>query len=107
MTWDERVASVRLHGFTDRQAAFLVTVMLHAGVCLGRHYCNFSGIAYGRKMHDFFQSLLARGYATARTCDHHKARAYTTSITSPCTAPLGNPITATGNLRRCRVRLSA
>jgi hypothetical protein len=76
MTWNERVASVRLHGFTDRQAAFLVTVMLHAGVCLGRHYCNFSGIAYGRKMHDFFQSLLARGYATARTCGHHKARLY-------------------------------
>ena len=76
MTWDERVANVRLHGFTDRQAAFLVTVMLHAGVCLGRHYCNFSGIAYGRKMHDFFQSLLARRYATARTCGHHKARLY-------------------------------
>jgi hypothetical protein len=27
-------------------------------------------------MHDFFQSLLARGYATARTCGHHKARLY-------------------------------
>src|SRR5437870_2025546 len=76
MTWEERVAKVRLHGFTDRQAAFLVTVMLHAGVCLGRHYCNFSRIAYGRKMHDFFQSLLARGYATARACGHHKARLY-------------------------------
>ena len=61
MTWDERVAKVRLHGFTDRQSAFLVTVMLHAGVCLGRHYCTFAGLAYGRKMHDFFQALLARG----------------------------------------------
>src|SRR5207244_5588631 len=29
MTWDERVAYVRLHRYTDRQAAFLVTVMLH------------------------------------------------------------------------------
>jgi hypothetical protein len=76
MTWDERVAKVRLHGFTDRQSAFLVTVMLHAGVCLGRHYCTFAGLAYGRKMHDFFQSLLARGYATARACGHHKARLY-------------------------------
>jgi hypothetical protein len=76
MTWDERVAKVRLHGFTDRQAAFLVTVMLHAGVCLGRHYCTFAGLAYGRKMHDFFQSLLARGFATARACGHHKARLY-------------------------------
>jgi hypothetical protein len=76
MTWDQRVAQVRLHGFTDRQAAFLVTVMLHAGVCLGRHYCSFARIAYGQKMHDFFQSLLARGYATARGCGHHKARLY-------------------------------
>ena len=76
MTWDERVAKVRLHGFTDRQSAFLVTVMLHAGVCLGRHYCTFAGLAYGRKMHDFFQALLARGYATARACGHHKARLY-------------------------------
>ena len=76
MTWDERVAKVRLHGFTDRQSAFLVTVMLHAGVCLGRHYCTFAGLAYGRKMHDFFQALLARGYATAHACGHHKARLY-------------------------------
>ena len=76
MTWDERVAKVRLHGFTDRQSAFLVTVMLHAGVCLGRHYCTFADLAYGRKMHDFFQALLARGYATARACGHHKARLY-------------------------------
>ena len=48
MTWDERVAKVRLHGFTDRQFLFLVTVMLHAGVCPGRQYCTFAGLAYGR-----------------------------------------------------------
>ena len=76
MTSEERLAQVRLHGFTDRQAGFLVTVMLHAGVCLGRHYCAFAGIQYGRKMHDFFQLLVGRGYATARPCGHHKARLY-------------------------------
>ena len=76
MTWGERLAQVRLQGFTDRQAGFLVTVMLHSGVCLGRHYCAFAGIQYGRKMHDFFQSLVGRGYATARPCGHHKARLY-------------------------------
>jgi len=39
MTWDERVDAVAGHapGVTDRQAAFLVTVMLHAGVCMDRH----------------------------------------------------------------------
>src|SRR6185295_4131651 len=76
MTWNERRGAIADLGFTERQAGFLVTVMLHAGVCLGRHYCTFAGIAYGRKMHDFFQSLLARGYATARACGHHKARLY-------------------------------
>ena len=55
MTFDERVQAVTTFGFTERQAAFLVTVMLHAGVCLGRHYCTFAGLAYGRKMHDFFE----------------------------------------------------
>lgn len=76
MTWDERVAQVRLHGFTDRQAAFLVTVMLHAGVCVGRQYCAFAGIPHGRKVCDFFDSLVTRGYATARPCGHHRARLF-------------------------------
>jgi hypothetical protein len=61
MTWEERRRAVQLMGFTERQAGFLVTVMLYAGVCLGRQYCTFGRIAYGQKMHDFFQSLLSRG----------------------------------------------
>jgi len=76
VTWEERVAAVTKFGFTERQAGFLVTVMLHAGVCLGRHYCTFARIAYGQKMHDFFGVLLDRGYATARPCGHNKARIY-------------------------------
>ncbi len=76
MTWEQRVAAVAAYGFTERQAGFLVMVMLHAGVCLGRHYCTFARIAYGQKMHDFFQGLLDRGYATARGCGHNKARLY-------------------------------
>jgi hypothetical protein len=76
MTWDQRVAKVQLHGFTDRQARFLVTVMLHAGVCLQRHYSAFAGIAHGRKVCDFFDSLVGRGYATASPCGHHRARVF-------------------------------
>jgi hypothetical protein len=76
MTWEERVRAVKNMGFTDRQAGFLVTVMLYAGVCLGRQYCTFARIAYGQKMHDFFQSLLARGFVTARGCGHNRARLY-------------------------------
>ena len=76
MTWQERVHAVELLGFTERQAGFLVTVMLFAGVCFGRHYCTFARIAYGQKMHDFFQSLLARGFVTSRGCGHNRARLY-------------------------------
>src|SRR5262249_34348671 len=76
MTWQERVRAVAKLGFTERQAGFLVTVMLYAGVCLGRHYCTFARIAYGQKMHDFFQSLLERGVATSRSCGHNRARLY-------------------------------
>jgi hypothetical protein len=76
MTWDQRVAKVQLHGFTERQAGFLVTVMLHAGVCLQRHYSAFAGIAHGRKVCDFFDSLVGRGYATASPCGHHRARVF-------------------------------
>jgi hypothetical protein len=76
MTASERIQAVQLKGFTERQAGFLVAMMLYAGVCLGRQYCTFAGIAYGRKMHDFFQLLLARGYVTAHRCGHNRARIY-------------------------------
>ena len=66
MTREERVRAVAALGFTERQASFLVTVMLHAGVCVPRQYCAYSRITYGQKVVDFFRLLLARGYATAR-----------------------------------------
>jgi hypothetical protein len=76
MTAAERMENVQSHGFTERQATFLVTLMLHSGVCMGRHYCTHAGIAYGQKMHDFFRGLLARKFATVRHCGHNRARLY-------------------------------
>lgn len=76
MTWEERLRAVGKLGLTERQAGFLVMVMLHAGVCLGRQYCSYGRISYGQKMHDFFRLLLARGYATARACGNQNARLY-------------------------------
>jgi hypothetical protein len=52
-------------GFTDRQARFLVTVMRHAGIFIGRQYAAFAGITHGQKVHDFIQTLLVRRLATA------------------------------------------
>src|SRR5712692_7554842 len=90
VTLDERVQAVTTFGLTGRQAAFLVTVMLHAGVCLGRQYCTFAGIAYGRKFHDFFRLLLDRGYATAQPCRHNMARLYHIQY-KPLYAAIGEP----------------
>src|SRR3954464_11006246 len=76
MTHAERVSAVAALGFTERQAAFLVLVMLHSGVCLGRQYCAFAGIVRGQKMADFFQKLTAKRLATPYPCGHNKARIY-------------------------------
>jgi hypothetical protein len=50
-------------GLTDRQSRFLVTVMRHAGVFVGRQYAAFAGITHGQKVHDFIQTLLVRRIA--------------------------------------------
>ena len=53
MTESDRVLAVsELGKFTERQAGFLVHVMLHAGVCVGRQYCAYAGIVRGQKMVD-------------------------------------------------------
>jgi hypothetical protein len=56
--------SVLPGGFTDRQTRFLVTVMLHAGVFVGRQYAAFAGITHGQKVHDFIEKLLVRRFVT-------------------------------------------
>jgi hypothetical protein len=45
----ERAASIQALGFTERQARFLVTVMVHSGVFVERQYCRFGGSRTGRK----------------------------------------------------------
>jgi predicted site-specific integrase-resolvase len=51
--------------FAQRQARFLVTVMLHSGVCLLRQYTAFAGIVHGQKTRKFFAKLVKHRYATA------------------------------------------
>ena len=64
MTHEERVQSVVGFGFTERQAAFLVEVMLHSGFFLGRQYCAFARIVRGQKLVDFLEKLTSRRLAT-------------------------------------------
>jgi hypothetical protein len=51
-------------GFTELQARFLATVMLHSGVFVGRQYAAFAGITHGQKVHDFIDKLLVRKLVT-------------------------------------------
>ena len=76
MTSAERVRAVAEKGFTDRQAGFLVTVMLHSGVCVGRQYCVYARIVRGQKVHDFFASLVAKRFATSYAAAHRRAHIY-------------------------------
>ena len=60
---EERTEAVSAFGFTERQACFLVEVLIHSGVFVERQYCAFAGITHGQKTHDFLRRLVERGYA--------------------------------------------
>ena len=91
MTWDERVKAIADHGFTERQAGFLVTVMLHSGVCLGRHYSAFARITHGAEG----AGLLSKGRGSqvrdGASLRAQQGQAVTTFITSRCTKRLVSP----------------
>jgi len=76
VTFEERAAALTTKGFTDRQARFLVTVMLHSGVCMDRQYCAFAGIRHGQKTSDFFDGLVRLRAATVYRCAHGRARIF-------------------------------
>lgn len=76
MTFEERVQAMIDHGFTERQAGFLTTVMLHSGVCLGRQYCAYAGIVRGQKVHDFFRNLVAKNHVSVYSRAHRKTHLY-------------------------------
>src|SRR5712692_5319465 len=76
MTWDERRKAICEFGFTERQAGFLVTVMLHSGVCVPRQYASFAGTAYGHKVTRFFEKLVQRDFAAVCDCLHNRAALY-------------------------------
>jgi hypothetical protein len=77
MTLKERTQAVaKMGGFTERQARFLVTVMLHAGVCVPRQYATFCGIVHGQKTRKFFAKLVRLGFASVYDCRHNRARIY-------------------------------
>ena len=63
-------------GFTERQARFLVTAILHSGVCVPRQYARFAGIVHGQKTRKFFAKLVRLEYASMHDCRHNRAVLY-------------------------------
>jgi hypothetical protein len=90
MTFETRVQAVSAHSFTERQAAFLVTVMLHAGVCVIRQYCTFGRMVYGQTAKDFFARLVRHGLATVYDSAHSRARIFHLQ-SRPLYAAIGEP----------------
>jgi hypothetical protein len=76
MTFDDRVRALEAWGFSKRQTRFLVTVALHSGFCLHRHYAAFAGLAYGEGVRDFFDRLVARRLATRLTFRRDRGHVY-------------------------------
>lgn len=76
MTEQDRVSAIVARGYTERQARFLVLVMLHSGVCTVRQYCQFSSISRGQKSQDFFARLIARKHATSSSDVNGKLRVF-------------------------------
>jgi len=63
----QRVNAIGAFGFTERQARFLVTVLVHSGVFIARQYSAFAGIVHGQNTRDFVGKLVHQGYATPIT----------------------------------------
>ena len=76
MTADERIKAVSDFGFTERQARFMVTVMLNGGVCVPRQYARSVGTAYGQNVNVFFDKLVKKGFAVRCSCVHNRAGVY-------------------------------
>jgi hypothetical protein len=76
LTPEDRTVALTAFGFTPRQASFLATVIVHAGVCVQRQYATFAGIASGQKVRDFFDELERRRLANAYACTRPGSRIY-------------------------------
>ena len=86
-----RIGTLMRFGFTERQARFLVHVLVFSGVFLERQYRTFTGLAHGQKTHDFLAKLVTAGYGTAMTPGAlHRGRLYHVQF-KPLYRAIGEP----------------
>jgi hypothetical protein len=73
----ERVNAIASFDFSERQARFLVNVLLRSGVFVERQYCSFAGIVHRQKSTAFIKSLVERRFATPITLGKlHRGRMF-------------------------------
>ena len=81
----ERMQAIAAFGFTERQARFLLNVLLHSGVFVERQYCSFAGIVHGQKSTDFLKTLVKAAF---RDADHNGEAPSRSDVSSPLQAAL-------------------
>ena len=90
MRAEDRIKAVSDFGFTERQASFMVTVMLNGGVCVPRQYARSVGTAYGQNVNVFFDKLVKKGFAVRCSCVHNRAAVYQLGF-QPLYRAIGEP----------------
>jgi len=87
----ERVEAIAAFGFTERQARFLLNVLLHSGVFIERQYCSSAGLVHGQMSTDFIKTLIERRFATPiATGKLHRGRMFHVHY-KPLWAAIGEP----------------
>jgi hypothetical protein len=76
VTLEDRASALEYLGFNARQTRFIVTVALHGGYCLRRHYAQVAGLSYGAGVRDFLDRLVARGLARRQTFRRDRGHVY-------------------------------
>ena len=93
---EARVNALGGFGFTERQRAFLVTVMVHSGCFLERHYCAFTRTVRGQNSREF----MAASWRAASPMPSNRGRSgedgCATFTTSRSTKRSARPTTETG-----------
>jgi hypothetical protein len=76
MTPAERLSALEPLGLTPRQTQFVMTVALHGGYCLRRHYLQFTGLRYGKNVRHFLDGLVDRHLAERFTYRSNRGYLY-------------------------------
>lgn len=88
MRTNERLTNLRQLGYTDREAAFLLTAALHSGVFVMRQYSGYAGVKPGALTEQFASKAKMNGHVRSFPT---KNRTLVYQIRKPIFQALGDP----------------